>query len=200
MNVLEILRKLGDRLGIIEVSKEQPASTAPLKIQTRSITLSELTMTIQVTNVRDLAESPAELLISFADVFKAAGIVAPPGGWSIERLTEFLNTGGLRSLNRDDAQREIAKTLGAENVDPASIVRDAISRDQALDAFADSVLKKRQRWVADKKQEIRNIEQQIADEEKKWTEWRKKKRQWEQDMSGAVQYLIDKPVISIDEE
>jgi hypothetical protein len=61
-------------------------------------------------------------------------------------------------------------------------------------------LKKRQRWVADKKQEIRNIEQQIADEEKKWKEWRKKKRQWEQDMSGAVQYLIDKPVISIDEE
>src|SRR5678815_3691939 len=200
MNVLEMLRKLGDRLGIIEVSKEQPASTAPVKIQTRAITLSELTMTIQVTNVRNLAESPAELLISFADVFKAAGIVAPPGGWSIERLTEFLHSDGVRSLDRDDAQREIAKTLATENVEPASVVRDAISRDQALDAFADSVLKKRQRWVADKKQEIRNIEQQIADEEKEWKEWRKKKRQWEQDMSETVQYLIDKPVISIDEE
>jgi hypothetical protein len=49
----------------------------PAKIQTRKITLSELTMTIQVTDVQSLAESPAGLLSSFEDVFKAAGIVSP---------------------------------------------------------------------------------------------------------------------------
>jgi hypothetical protein len=200
MNVISMLRKLGDRLGIIEVSKEASTSTAPVKIQTRAITLSELTMTIQVTNVRSLAESPAELLISFSDVFKAAGITTPPGGWSIDRLREFLSTDSLRKLDRAETQQEIARTLAAENIDPANIVRDAISRDQALDAFADSVMKKRQRWVEERKHQIRNIEQEIVDEEKKWKDWRQKKRQWEQEMSGAVQYLIDKPVISVDEE
>ena len=200
MNLLGMLRKLGDRLGIIEVSPNSPPSTAPVKIQTRTISLSELTMTIQVTNVRSLAESPAELLISFDDVFKAAGIATPPNGWSIERLCEFLNTEAVRKLDRSAAQQEIARTLASENVDPANVVRDAISRDQALDAFADSVLKKRQRWVEDQKQRIQAIEQQISEEETKWKGWRRKKRQWEQKMAGAVDFLIDKPVISIDEE
>src|SRR4030095_11575481 len=106
MNLLGMLRKLGDRLGIIEVSPELPPSAAPVKIQTRTVTLSELTMTIQVTNVRSLAESPAELLISFEDVFKTAGIVTPPGGWTIERLCELLNTETFRKLDRSAAQRE----------------------------------------------------------------------------------------------
>jgi len=195
-----MLRKLGDRLGIIEVSPEAPPSTAPVKVQTRAITLSELTMTIQVTNVRSLAESPAELLISFDDVFKAAGIVTPSDGLTIDRLCEFLNTEALRNLDRSAAQQEIARTFASENVDPARVVRDAISRDQALDAFADSVFKKRQRWVEEQKQQIRAIEQQITDEETKWKGWRRRKRQWEQKMAGGVDYLIDKPVISIDEE
>jgi hypothetical protein len=200
MNLLGMLRKLGDRLGIIEVSRETPPSTAPVKVPTRTITLSELTMTIQVTNVRSLAESPSELLISFDDVFKAAGIATPSDGWTIDRLCEFLNTEALRKLDRSAAQQEIARTFASENVDPARVVRDAISRDQALDAFADSVFKKRQRWVEEQKQQIRAIEQQITDEETKWKGWRRKKRQWEQKMAGAVDYLIDKPVISIDEE
>src|SRR5262245_43352613 len=201
MNLLGMLRKLGDRLGIIEVSpSESPTTAAPVKIQTRSITLSELTMTIRVTDVRSLAESQAELLVSFDDVFKAAGITPPPGGWTIERLREFVNTEALRNLGHSEAQEQVARTLASEKVDPAAVVRDAISRDQALDAFADSVFRKRQHWVEERKREIRNIEQQISHEEKEWKEWRRRKRKWEQDMAGAVQYLIDRQVISMKTE
>jgi hypothetical protein len=199
MNLLTMLRRLGDRLGIVEVSPDSSPST-PVKVQTRSITLSELTMTIQVTDVRNLADSPAELLISFEDVFKAAGISTPPDGWSIERLGELVNTQKQARRDRTAAQQEIARTLASSNVDAADVIRDAISRDQALDAFADSVLKKRQRWVAERKREIQSIEQQITEEEQRWKDWRRKKRQWEQDAAEAVGYLIDKPVISIDEE
>ena len=54
--------------------------------------------------------------------------------------------------------------------------------------------------MADKKREIQGIEKQVAEEEKKWNDWRQKKREREQNMARAVAYLIDKPVISIDEE
>ena len=199
MNVLGMLRKLGDRLGVVEMS-DSPKPAVPAKIQTRKITLSELTMTIQVTDVQSLAESPAGLLSSFEDVFKAAGIVSPPGGWSIDRLCEFLASERAQGLDRTHRQQEILGMLAAETVDAAAVVRDAVSRDQALDAFADSVSQKRQRWLAEKKQEIRNIEEDIAAEEEQWKEWRQKKRQREQDMAHAVEYLIDKPVISIDDE
>ena len=198
MSVLAKLRKLGDRLGIVEVSRVSP-SAAPVKIPTRSITLSELTMTIQTMDVRSLAESPAELLIPFDEVFKAAGIVPPASGWSVEKLCEFLDSETTRGMDRAQKQRDLVQQLAAENVDAADVIRDAVSRDQALDAFADSIRKKRQHWVSQKRQEIQEIEKQIAQEDKEWKEWSRKKRQREQEMARAVEYLIDKTVISVDE-
>ncbi len=194
-----MLRKLGDRLGIVELSPESQPSV-PVKIQTRAVTLAELTMTIQITEVRELAELPAELSIPFDDVFKAAGIQTSPTGWTVDRLQEFLNSDRIRRMDRADVQRETLNMLAAEKVDTADLIKDAISRDQALDAFADSILKKRTRWLGEKRQEIQALEEEIAAEEKKWNDWRRKKRQREQDMARAVGYLIDKPVISIDEE
>jgi hypothetical protein len=199
MDLLGMLRKLGDRLGIVELSPESQPSV-PVKIQTRAVTLAELIMTIQITEVRELAELPAELSIPFDDVFKAAGIQTSPTDWSVDRLQEFLNSDRIRRMDRADVQRETLTMLAAKKVDAADLIKDAISRDQALDAFADSILKKRTRWLGEKRQEIQAIEEEIAAEEKKWNDWRRKKRQREQDMARAVGYLIDKPVISIDEE
>ena len=199
MNLLGMLRKLGDRLGILELSPESHPSV-PVKIETRAVTLAELIMTIRVTELRELAEMPAELSIPLEDVFTAAGIQTPPSGWTVDRLQEFLNSDRMRGMDRSAAQRETLKMLAAEKVAATDLIKDAISRDQALDAFADSIAKKRERWVARKKREIHAIEEEIAAEEKKWTDWRRRKRQREQDMARAVGYLIDQPVISIDEE
>jgi hypothetical protein len=157
-------------------------------------------MTIRITEVQELADLPAELSISFDDVFKAAGIRTSPSGWNVDRLQEFLNSDRIRGMDRAEAQRETLGMLAAEKVDAADLIKDAISRDQALDAFADSVRKKRERWLAEKRQEIQAIEQEIAAEEGKWIDWRRQKRQREQDLAHAVGYLIDKPVISIDDD
>jgi len=195
-----MLRKLGDRIGIVELSPEPEQPAAPAKMHTRTITLSELIMTIQIAEVRELAELPAELSISFDDVFKAAGIQPSPSAWTVDRLEEFLNSKRIQGMDRDGVQREILSMLAAEKVDAADLIKDAISRDQALDAFADSILKKRELWLARKRQEIQAIEQVIAVEEKEFSNWRRRKRRREQDMARAIGYLIDRPVISIDDE
>ena len=207
MNLLGALRKLGDRLGIIELSQDPEQPSVPVKVQTRSITLAELIMTIQIAEVRELAELPAELSVSFEDVFKAAGIQTPPGGWTVDRLLEFVNSNRIRTMDHAAAQRETLSMLAAEKVDTTAVVKDAISRDQALDAFEECISKKRQEWQTEKKQLLaelkeqqQQLEQEINDEEKKWKEWRRLKRQRELDMARAVSYLIDQPVISIEEE
>jgi hypothetical protein len=207
MNLLGALRRLGDRLGIIELSHDPQQPSVPVKIETRAITLAELIMTIQIAEVRELAELPAELSVSFEDVFKAAGIEAPPGGWTVDRLLEFVNSDRIRKMDYADAQREILSMLAAEKVDTAAVVKDAISCDQALDAFEESISKKRQQWQTEKKQLLaelkeqqQQLEQEIDAEEQKWNKWRRMKRQRELDMARAVGYLIDKPVISIDDE
>ena len=200
MSLLDMLRKLGDRLGIVELSPGQEQPAVPVKIHTRTITLSELIMTIQIAEVRELAELPAELSISFDDIFKAAGIQPSPSAWTVDRLQEFLNSKRIKGMDRDAVQRETLGILAAEKVDAADLIKDAISRDQALDAFADSILKKRELWLARKRQEIQAIEQEIAVEEKEFSDWRRRKRRREQDMARAIGYLIDRPVISIDDE
>ena len=207
MNLLGALRRLGDRLGIIELSHDPQQPSVPVKVQTRTITLAELIMTIQIAEVRELAELPAELSVSFEDVFKAAGIETPPAGWTVDRLLEFVNGDRIRKMDHADAQRETLSMLAAEKVDTAAVVKDAISRDQALDAFEESISKKRQQWQTEKKQLLaelkeqqQQLEQEINDEEKKWKQWRRIKRQRELDMARAVGYLIDKPVISIEDE
>lgn len=207
MDLLSVLRKLGDRLGVVELSSDPQQPSAPVKVQTRTITLEELIMTIQITEVRDLAELPSELSVPFEDVFNAAGIASPPGGWTVDRLLEFLNTARFGKMNHAEAQRETLAMLAAENVDAADVVKDAISRDQALDAFEEFIGKKRQQWqserkllLAELKRQQRQLEKEIESEEKKWIEWRRRKRQRELDMARAVGYLIDQPVISIEDE
>src|SRR5262245_49965682 len=73
MQLIEMLHKLGDRLGIVELAPA-PQSSAPVKIQTRTVTLAELVTTIQITEVRELAQKPTELPVPFDEVYKAAGI------------------------------------------------------------------------------------------------------------------------------
>jgi len=90
MNLIGILRKLGDRIGIIEMSSAETQTSAPAKIQTRTITLSELMMTVQISEVHELAERPADLSVPFEDIFKAAGHNEEKAGWTVERLQEFV--------------------------------------------------------------------------------------------------------------
>ena len=207
MNLIGILRRFGDRIGIIEMSPAEKHPSAPAKIQTRTITLSELMMTVQISEVHELAARPADLSVPFEEIFKAAGHDAVKAGWTVERLQEFLNSDRIRKMSRDDAQRATLHMLTEENVDPADIVKDAIFRDQALDAFEDSASRNRQRWRADQEQllsdlsaRMKQVEKDIADEEERWKDWRRQKRQREQDLAYAVGFLIDRPVISIDNE
>ena len=200
MYLTDMLRKLGDRLGIIEMAPASADKPAPVKIQTRTVTMTELITAIRVTELRELAEAPSELSVPFDEVFKAAGIPDSPKGWTIERLEEFLESDKVRRMDRGQAQQETLRILAEGGIDSSDIIRDAVARDQALDAFEESIAEKRRIWLAAKKREIRQVEEEIASEEKAWAEWRSRKRQREKDMAHAVGYLIDKPVISIEEE
>jgi hypothetical protein len=200
MYLIDMLRKLGDRLGIIEFAPASPHRPEPVKVQTRTVTLTELITAIRVTEIRELAGMPAELSVPFEDVFNAAGIKPSAEGWTIDQLEQFLNSEKIRGMNRTEAQHEVLRVLADRGIDSSGIVKDAIARDQALDAFEESITDKRRDWLDVKRRQIRQIEEEISDEEKTWATWRARKRQREKEMARAVAYLIDQPVISIEEE
>ncbi|OLE74876.1 MAG: hypothetical protein AUG12_00545 [Acidobacteria bacterium 13_1_20CM_2_57_8] len=181
MNLLGMLRKFGDRVGIIELAPEARLD-APVKIQTRAVTLSELATKIQITGVGKLAELPAELSVSFEDIYRAAGIHATSTGWTVERLYEFLNSDAIRAMDRPTAQQEALRVLAAEKVDAADLIKDAVARDQALDAYQDFMARKREPRIRALEDQRKRLEQEIAAEEESWREWRRRKRAREHEM------------------
>ncbi len=212
MGLVELLESLGDKLGIIAKAEGNAAHPAA-KIRTRSVTLQELTSEIKAEDVRALADLPAELSVSFEKIIEAAGIAPGPHGWTIDRLTRLLQSDEFKKLSREDAQKRIMAVLAAAGVEAEELVKDAIARDQAMDAFEKTARTKmeerqatRERQSAELAAKIKDLEkenarlrEQIAAEQTRWREWRSKKRAQERDLAWTVGYLISQQVITTDD-
>jgi len=209
MSFVKFLQGVGDRLGILE-AVSNPGDAAPVRIQTRIVTLRELTSEIDPGQVRALADSPAELAIPFDKIFETAGISSNPKDWTIERLRQVVASESLKNKPREEVQKSILNLLKAEGVPAESIVKDAMARDQALDSFEDFAREKvRERTdtckrrlleietrIGDLQEERASLEARLKTDEEKWREWKKRKRAIEHDLASAASYIVDHPVIT----
>jgi hypothetical protein len=213
MGLLDLLRSLGDRLGILESAAAK--TSRPLeKVPTRTITLAELKTTIRSEEVRMLAGLPAEFSVAFEEIFKAAGIKSGAHGWSVERLAGLLRTEQFKSMERPAVQKAILNILDEEKVEVEDLVREAVGRDQALDAYEGFVQRKMEarmaaweRNISELESEIRALEEkrarvraEVDSDGKHWRQWLDKKRAHEKELAWTIGYLIDRPVITIEEE
>jgi hypothetical protein len=216
MRVLDHLRTAAQKLRIIQLAPADAAAAegkAHPKIETRSLTLAELMSEIRQEEVRALADAPAELTVALEKVCDAAGVKAPASKWTIDRLRDVLRSDKFKNLSRDAAQRELVVQLTAEKVSVEDLVKDAIARDQAIDAFAQFVREKmksresaRQSRIVALETQMRDLQDQIAhlkrdadEESQQWQQWKKNKTAYEKDMAWAIGFLLDKPIVSIDE-
>jgi hypothetical protein len=213
MSFLKLLQGIGDRFGILEAVAD-PETAPEIRIQTRNVTLQELESEIRSQEVRNLAESPAELAIPFEKIFETAGISSKPEDWTIERLRPWITSEPLAGKPREEAQKTILNKLRSEGVQAETIIKDAVARDQALDSFEAGMgekikdrrdeCKKRmveiQAQIKDLKQESMQLEDRMGNDEKAWKEWRKQKRAHERDLAWIASYIVDHPVITRDDE
>ena len=213
MTFFKLLQGIGDRLGILETTSN-PESALVSRIQTRSVSLRELASEIRSIEVRDLADCPAELMIPFEKIFEAAGISSKPENWTIDRLKGVVENESCKQKPREEVQRRVLELLASEGVSTETLIKDAIARDQALDSFQSRADEKMHERRQSCKNRLLEIEQQIKDleaergtleeslkaEEDKWREWKKKKRANERELASLTSYIVDHPVITMDEE
>jgi hypothetical protein len=216
MGLLTNLRALANHLGIIQVVKadQAAAGVAPAKIQTRSVTLDELVSAVKQDEVRTLAEAPAELTVTLAKVCEAAGVKPAGNGWTVDKLGDLLRSEKFASLSREPAQRALLELFAADKVSVEDVVKDGIARDQAVDAFEQFVRGKIEARSSARQNQIAALQAQIDDlqrqqqrlskegqaENEQWQKWLKRKRAYEKEMSWAIGYLLDRPVITIQDE
>jgi chromosome segregation ATPase len=213
MTFFKLLQGIGDRLGILETTSN-PESALVSRIQTRSVSLRELASEIRSIEVRDLADGPAELMIPFEKIFEAAGISSKPENWTIDRLKGVVENESCKQKPREEVQRRVLELLASEGVSTETLIKDAMARDQALDSFQSRADEKMHERRQSCKNRLLEIEQQIKDleaergtleeslkaEEDKWREWKKKKRANERELASLTSYIVDHPVITMDEE
>lgn len=214
MSLMDTLKTLGGKLGLIQVAQAVRLEEAPTKLLSKSVTLGELAAQVKTEEIKALAELPAELSVPFAKVIETAGIKPPVHGWSVERLEELLKTEQYSKMDRAGAQQAILGVLAAVKAPVEDVVKDAIARDQALDSFEkfakgkmDDRRTARMRKIAeleDKVKEFQKERAKLEDEgrtdEDHWKEWRRRKVACEKEMARAIGYLLEKPVVSIDPE
>lgn len=211
MALLSWLCELGGKLKIIQAAPVKN-DTAPVKLTTRSVTLKDLISEVQAQQVKALAQLPAELSVPFEKVFEAAGSKPPAHGWTIVKLQELLSTAPYKGMDRAALQQAVLALLTAQQVGVEDLVKDAIFRDQSLDAYEEFARKKmelrttaRQEKIARILSQIEDLRRQSGDLEKEsdadrqlWRQWHRQKTDYEKAMAAALGCLLDKPVVTID--
>ena len=213
MSFVKFLEGIGDRLGILEAVAAADTGQ-PARIQTRSISLRELTIEIKAVEVQVLADSPAELTVPFEKIFESAGISSDPKEWTIDRLKQVISGEAFKNKPRDEVQHSILGMLKAEGVPVENIVIDAMARDKALDSFEAFAREKMQARTEQRKKRLQEADARILElqkesmdlgkalkiDEEKWKEWRKLKREREHDLASTVGYIVNHPVITLSDE
>lgn len=203
MGLLEKLQALGCQLKLVQMIPK--TSTTPEKIETRSVTLQQLTTELQAENVRILAESPIELTIAFERIFATAGIIPESNKWTIERLNELLRTAPYNKMDPRVLQKAVLERLAAENASTEDIIKDALAKDQALDAFETFISKKMKERFSARQMRLMDIEKQIGlleqerdrlqqedrEEPLQLSEWHKRKKTYEKEILESVDFLMN---------
>lgn len=203
MGLLAKLQELGCQLKLVQ-TVGRPTAKAPAKVSTKAVTLKELMTELHAENVKVLAESPIELTIEFGKIFESAGIKIPNHGWTIEKFIEVFQS-KYEKADKIEVTKAVQAWLNENKVSAEQLVRDAIAKDQALDAYEDYVFTKMQaRNKACKgrieqiaaeleklKQEQVRLEQDIQQDQDQTKQWQKRKESYEQDISSAVDLLTN---------
>lgn len=211
MSLLEQLRSVGQQMGLLRVvaakAEGQPqAAVTSRKLTTRTLTLKDLSAEIEAQEIKTLTQMPSDALIDVEQVIAGAGIRPGAGTWSMPRLQEMLQSDALKGKDRKQIQAAILTQLAADNASIEDIVKDAIARDRAIDTYDAMAHEKmrerteiRQRRLAALEDEMRSLGDEAKRDEQYFVAWHRKKVQYETAMATTINYLLDKPVITVEE-
>lgn len=106
------------------------------------------------------AVSRAELL-SYDDIYHAAGILTPRSGYGIHKVVEMLNHDRLRDLSKDIKRASVLMALDAAGTSVDELLHDATRRREALDSYEAARKKQLEDFETGKAKENSQIEAEL---------------------------------------
>ncbi|HTZ82302.1 MAG TPA: hypothetical protein VMB66_03875 [Candidatus Acidoferrales bacterium] len=105
--------------------------------------------------------APRGELLSYQDIYHAAGILNPPSGYGIDKVVDMLNNEHLRDLSKDIRRASVLMALDAAGMSVSDLLQDATRRQQALESYEAAKRKQLEEFESLKSQEISRIEAEL---------------------------------------
>lgn len=100
-------------------------------------------------------------LLSYEDIYRAAGILSPGSGYGIHKVVEMLNSERIRDLSKDIKRASVLMALDAAGISADELLTDATRRQNALNAYEAGQRKQLEDFETRKAQENARIEEEM---------------------------------------
>jgi hypothetical protein len=100
-------------------------------------------------------------LLSYEDIYHAAGILTPRSGYGVHKVVDMLNSDRIRELSKDIKRASVLMALDAAGTSPDDLLKDATHRQQALNSYEAGQQKQLEEFEARKAQENTKIQAEL---------------------------------------
>lgn len=135
--------------------RRQHAADAPSQLATKETPVNK-----PVHAIEHVSDPPARLL-SYEDIYHAAGLISPRSGYDIRKVVEMLNSERIRDLSKEIQRASVLMALDAAGASVGELLQDATRRQQALNAYEDGQRKQLEEFELRKAQENAQIETEM---------------------------------------
>jgi hypothetical protein len=100
-------------------------------------------------------------MLSYEDIYHAAGILNPPSGYGIHKVLEMLNSERIRDWSKDVKRASVLMALDAAGTSMNDVLKDAMLREEALNRYEAGNKKRLEEFESAKAREIDQIEKEM---------------------------------------
>jgi hypothetical protein len=100
-------------------------------------------------------------LLSYDDIYHAAGILSPRSGYGIHKVFEMLNSDRIRDLAPEIKRASVLMAIEASGASPDDVLQDAMRRQHALDTYEAGQQRQIEEFESRKNKENSQIQAEI---------------------------------------
>ena len=100
-------------------------------------------------------------LLSYEDIYHAAGILSARSGYGVHKVVDMLNNDRIRDLSLNVKRASVLMALDAAGTSPDDLLQDAMRRQQALNSYEAGQQKQLEEFEARKAQENTKIQAEM---------------------------------------
>ncbi len=124
-------------------------------------TVPEVTVNKSSTHAAEAPTGRNSQLLSYEDIYRAAGIMSPGSGNDIHKVVDMLNSERIRDLSKDVKRASVLMALDAAGISADDMLIEATRRQNALNAYEAAQRKQLEDFEAIKAQENARIEEEM---------------------------------------